>query len=126
MNPGAHEKLKEEVRTVFQSQEEINLISVNKLPYMLACLDEAMRMYPPIANGLPRLCPEVGATILGEYIPKNVSLTSKKQIFQNLLTNLCEDLRINSSMGTLPARRVLQGPQYVPPRTILGRLLIRR
>jgi cytochrome P450 len=74
MNPGAQEKLKNEVRTVFQTQEEINLISVNKLPYMLACLDEAMRMYPPVANGLPRLSPEGGASVLGEYIPTNVSV----------------------------------------------------
>lgn len=74
MNPTAHQKLKEEVRTVFQSQEDIDLISVNKLPYMLACLDEAMRMYPPIANGLPRVCPEGGAKVLGEYVPANVSL----------------------------------------------------
>lgn len=73
-NRTAYQKLKEEVRTVFQSQEEINLISVNMLPYMLACLDEAMRMYPPIANGLPRVCPEAGAEVLGEYIPANVSL----------------------------------------------------
>lgn len=73
-NPIPHQKLKEEVRTVFQSQEEIDLISVSKLPYMLACLDEAMRMYPPIANGLPRVCPEGGAKVIGEYVPANVSL----------------------------------------------------
>lgn len=79
-NGDAHKKLKEEVRTVFQSQEDINLISVNKLPYMLACLDEAMRMYPPIANGLPRLCPEGGATVLGEYIPTNVSFAYETQV----------------------------------------------
>jgi cytochrome P450 len=70
--------LKEEVRTVFQSQDEINLVSVNKLTYMLACLDEAMRMYPPVANGLPRMTPEGGAKVLGEYIPESVSLIEPK------------------------------------------------
>lgn len=72
MNPHTHEKLKEEVRSEFQHQEEINLISVTRLPYMLACLNEAMRMYPPIANGLPRLCPEEGAMVLDEHIPAKV------------------------------------------------------
>ena len=85
-NPTAYEKLKEEVRTVFQSQEEINLISVNKLHYMLACLDEAMRMYPPIANGLPRVSPEGGANILGEYVPAEVSLIDVNSTYSSLLT----------------------------------------
>lgn len=71
-NPKAYKMLTHEVRTIFQSEEEINLISVNKLPYMLACLDEALRMYPPIANGLPRVCPMGGTNILGEYIPEKV------------------------------------------------------
>jgi cytochrome P450 len=73
-NPEAYENLKGEVRSTFQSQDDINLISVNKLSYMLACLDEGMRMYPPIANGLPRVCPTGGSTVLGEYIPENVSV----------------------------------------------------
>lgn len=72
-NPNAYETLKNEVRSKFNHQEEINLISVNKLLYMLACLDEALRMYPPIANGLPRVCPKEGSWVLGEYIPGKVS-----------------------------------------------------
>jgi cytochrome P450 len=72
-NLEAYENLKREVRSTFQSQDDINLISVNKLSYMLACLDEGLRMYPPIANGLPRVCPTGGSTVLGEYIPENVS-----------------------------------------------------
>lgn len=76
-NPAALQQLEYEVRTVFGKQEEIDLISVSKLPYMLACLDEAMRMYPPIANGLPRVCPKGGSTVLGEYLPENVSKSLK-------------------------------------------------
>lgn len=71
--PNAYQKLKDEVRSTFHSQEEIDLISVNKLSYMLACLDEALRMYPPVANGLPRVCPPAGAKVLGEYLPGKVS-----------------------------------------------------
>ncbi|KAJ5204915.1 cytochrome P450 monooxygenase [Penicillium cinerascens] len=74
-NPEAYENLKGEVRSTFKSQDDINLISVNKLPYMLACLDEGMRMYPPIANGLPRVCPQGGCTVLGEYIPEDTYLS---------------------------------------------------
>lgn len=74
-NPEAHQKLRDEVRSTFRSQDEINLISVNKLSYMLACLDEGLRMYPPIANGLPRMCPRGGCTVLGHYLPANVGLS---------------------------------------------------
>ncbi|KAJ5679818.1 hypothetical protein N7462_008062 [Penicillium macrosclerotiorum] len=74
-NPSAYEKLKDEVRSSFDNQEEITLISVNRLSYMLACLDEALRMYPPIANGLPRVCPKGGARVLGEYIPENTNIS---------------------------------------------------
>ncbi|KAL4866519.1 hypothetical protein BDV12DRAFT_210446 [Aspergillus spectabilis] len=70
-NPATYQKLTKEVRTVFQSEDEINLVSVNQLLYMQACLDEALRMYPPIANGLPRVCPKGGATVMGEFIPEN-------------------------------------------------------
>jgi cytochrome P450 len=72
INEDAYERLKNEVRNAFQSQEEINLISVAQLPYLQACLEEGLRMYPPIANGLPRVCPPGGATIVGNMIPENV------------------------------------------------------
>ncbi|KAJ5664215.1 hypothetical protein N7507_004946 [Penicillium longicatenatum] len=74
-NPEAHQILKDEVRSAFHSEEDITLISVNQLSYMLACLDEAMRMYPPIANGLPRVCPKGGSQVLGEFIPENTNLS---------------------------------------------------
>ncbi|MCJ1442591.1 MAG: hypothetical protein MMC23_003087 [Stictis urceolatum] len=67
-NPEALQKLVREVHTTFKSEDEINLISVGQLPYMLACLNEGLRMYPPIANGLPREIPARGAQILGEYV----------------------------------------------------------
>ncbi|KAE8138900.1 cytochrome P450 [Aspergillus pseudotamarii] len=53
-NPEAYQTLTKEVRSAFHREEDITLGSVVKLPFMLACLDEALRMYPPGAIGPPR------------------------------------------------------------------------
>lgn len=84
-NQNAYEKLRTEVRTAFQHPEEINLISVAQLPYLQACLEEGLRMYPPIANGLPRVCPPGGATIIGNMIPENVSFYTFVHLRRGLL-----------------------------------------
>ncbi|KAF4166938.1 hypothetical protein CNMCM6936_005847 [Aspergillus lentulus] len=69
-NPVAYQQLVDEVRSTFGSEKEINFGSVSQLTYMLACLNEALRMYPPVANSLPRIVPKGGAQILGQYIPE--------------------------------------------------------
>lgn len=73
MNRDCLAKLSDEVRSSFKTEEEIDLVSVNKLTYMLACLDEALRVYPPVSMGLPRVTPKGGATICGKFVPENVS-----------------------------------------------------
>lgn len=84
-NLDAYEKLKKEIRNAFQSQEEIHLVSVGQLPYLQACLEEGLRMYPPVANGLPRVCPPGGAMILGNLVPEHVS----EQIFHASSDEAC-------------------------------------
>lgn len=71
--PEVQAKLAQEVRTTFNSAEDITITSVQHLTYMLAVLDEVMRMYPPVVSGLPRLTAEGGAMIAGEYVPEDVS-----------------------------------------------------
>lgn len=80
-NPESYNKLTKEVRSTFQSADEINTVSASHLTYMMACLDEALRMYPPVANGLPRVVPEGGATIMDTFIPENVSLYLQLVLF---------------------------------------------
>ncbi|KAK4949874.1 hypothetical protein LTR10_011716 [Elasticomyces elasticus] len=41
---------------------------VKNLPYLRACVDEAMRMRPPLRGGLPRVTPPEGMMIAGEWI----------------------------------------------------------
>lgn len=54
------------MRGAFKSAGEINARSVNGLTYMLAVLDEALRMYPPIASNLVREVPRGGGSNCGE------------------------------------------------------------
>lgn len=83
MNPRALAALTDEVRTTFSSEEEINLISVQGLSYMLAVLDETLRMHPPVPSGQPRLIAEGGDVILGRYVPAGVSTSP---VFPRLCT----------------------------------------
>ena len=64
----------QEVRSAFNREHEIDLLSVNRLDYMLACLKESLRQYPPAALGLPRVVPKGGVEIAGNYVPEGVSL----------------------------------------------------
>ena len=57
------EKLVKEIRTAFSCDSEITLKNIARLEYLGVCIDEALRMYPPITTGVPRIVPAGGANI---------------------------------------------------------------
>lgn len=64
-----------EVRSAFERKEEIGLINTQGLSYMQAVLEEALRMYPPVAGGgSARLVAKGGVQIADYFIPENVGL----------------------------------------------------
>ncbi|KAI0977586.1 cytochrome P450 [Xylaria arbuscula] len=63
-----------EVRSAFASDKEITLTSVGSLSFMLACLNEALRCYPPLMNGAPRYAPK-DVIVDGKCVPKDAVLT---------------------------------------------------
>lgn len=73
MNPEVLAKLVTEVRESFSSESEIDFVSVQKLDYMLAVLDETMRLHPPspVAN-LRQVC-DGGDVICDQFVPHGVS-----------------------------------------------------
>lgn len=73
-NPDTLKKLTDEVRTTFKEESDITMTSVNQLTYMLACLNEALRVYPPVPTGLPRVVPRGGRSVLERYVPQDVSI----------------------------------------------------
>lgn len=70
--PEVMKKLVDEVRNSFESESEISLVSVGRLKYMLAVLDEGLRTYPPVPVGLPRRVPPPGEIINGKFVPPGV------------------------------------------------------
>lgn len=72
-HPQVLNKLSEEIRSTFSSEQEITILSVQDLHYTLAVLDESMRMYPAVPTGPPRLIAKGGDVILGQFVPEDVS-----------------------------------------------------
>lgn len=66
-----------EVRSSFKSEGDINSSSVKRLTYLLAVLNESMRIFPPAPIGSPRLIPEGEDIINGYALPAKVSIFSE-------------------------------------------------
>lgn len=68
--PECYEVVTDEIRSHFESYDDISTQSTAQLQYLTACLDEALRIISINSTGLPRYSP--GAVIDGHYIPKGV------------------------------------------------------
>ncbi|KAI8159330.1 Cytochrome P450 monooxygenase alt3 [Colletotrichum sp. SAR 10_70] len=68
-NPDKLAKLKDEVRGAFKTREEITMVSAQNCKYLRACINEAMRLYPPTPGSLPRWVPGKGEVIEGKWVP---------------------------------------------------------
>lgn len=75
-NPRCMSKLRDELDAVLDPDEVIAPYDkVKHLPYLRACLDESMRIFPPTSHGLPRETPPEGLEILGQWVPGNTSVS---------------------------------------------------
>lgn len=72
-NPNTLERLKQEVRTSFSNVGDITITSINRLPYLLACLNEALRRHPPGVSNMAREVHKGGEMIAGRFVPEDVS-----------------------------------------------------
>ncbi|KAL2192904.1 cytochrome P450 [Corynascus similis CBS 632.67] len=52
--------LTHEIRSRFQKEEAITMESTAPLKYLNACINEALRLYPPVPVGVPRVVPSTG------------------------------------------------------------------
>ncbi|KAI1325214.1 cytochrome P450 [Xylariaceae sp. FL0255] len=68
MNPQKMALLTREIRETFSSEAEITMESTAGVKYLTACIQEALRLYPPVPVGVPRVVPDPGQTIAGEWV----------------------------------------------------------
>ncbi|TGO70657.1 hypothetical protein BELL_0689g00010 [Botrytis elliptica] len=74
-NPEKLNKLVSEVRTTFQSDEEITIKAVRELTYLNAVLHEALRLTNPVPGGLPRIVPRGGDVYADTFFPAGTSIS---------------------------------------------------
>ncbi|KAI5246434.1 benzoate 4-monooxygenase cytochrome P450 [Aureobasidium subglaciale] len=74
INPDKMAKLVAEIRGTFASESEITVDELARLTYLKACIEEGLRMYPPVPGSLPRKVPEGGALVAGQWIPGDVTV----------------------------------------------------
>ncbi|KAK1731959.1 hypothetical protein CaCOL14_009127 [Colletotrichum acutatum] len=127
-NPEKMTKLVNEVRTTFDKESDVDLTSVNKLTYMLACLDEALRLYPPVPTGLPRTVPAGGATVRGEFLPGKTTVAVHQWAMYHNEANfknpfLFHPERFLGDPEYASDRREAFQPFHIGPRSCLGRNL---
>ena len=67
-HPDVYTQVVREIRTAHGTAEDVTLTSTNGLGYTDAVINEALRIYPPVAITLPRKVPPGGAMILGQHI----------------------------------------------------------
>lgn len=73
--PATLARLQCEIRTVFAVVEDIRIgAQLSSCRYLRACLDEAMRLSPPIGGLLPREVLRGGLTVDGEHFPAGVNV----------------------------------------------------
>ncbi|KAB2571421.1 Cytochrome P450 monooxygenase rdc4 [Lasiodiplodia theobromae] len=74
-HPPAYARLAKEIRTTFRSKEEMTLEALqSRLPFLVAVVDEALRVYPPVPDGQIRRVPKQGAEIAGRYVPPDATV----------------------------------------------------
>jgi cytochrome P450 len=73
-HPDKMKELMKEIRSQFTSEDEISMEKLGTLNYLNACIAEGLRLYPPLALGLPRIVPKGGAEIAGSWVPGGVRL----------------------------------------------------
>jgi len=74
-NPPTHQKLVQEIRAAFASKDDICHEKISQLPYTNACINEALRVHPPVPAGPLRRVPGQGSTIDGHWVPGGTTVS---------------------------------------------------
>ena len=63
------DRLTREIRGAFESDKDMNIAKLHQLRYLTVCIEEGLRVYPPVPAGFERVVPSSGAPIAGHFVP---------------------------------------------------------
>ncbi|KAM3514035.1 hypothetical protein MY11210_002352, partial [Beauveria gryllotalpidicola] len=72
INPDAQRKLQQEIDANPDGIDECDPARLAKLGYLQACIDETLRLWPPVASGTQRMTPPEGLQVGDALLPGNV------------------------------------------------------
>ncbi|KAK7897172.1 hypothetical protein LTR67_005061 [Exophiala xenobiotica] len=77
--PHALKRLREELQPAFENTGKESALpsyhDIQHLPYLRACIDEGIRLRPSLPVGLPRLIPQGGMQIAGEWFNEGTTVS---------------------------------------------------
>lgn len=128
-HPEIYAKVKQEVRSAFSSEDQIKLEAVMNLPYLTACIEEGLRIFPPAPIGFLREIQAQGDVIDGYELPGGVSSPANLHldfvhyvVLRERLTNASTiDGRISLILVRPPYIPKLHRPRLFHPRTMARR-----
>ncbi|KAL2756079.1 hypothetical protein ACRALDRAFT_1063952 [Sodiomyces alcalophilus JCM 7366] len=73
--PHVYARLTAEIRETFTTAENMKFLDLQEMTYMNACIDEGLRIFPPVPTGLTRSVPAHGDTVVGEFLPGGTTVS---------------------------------------------------
>ncbi|KAK7182615.1 cytochrome P450 [Paraphaeosphaeria sporulosa] len=125
-HPRTMRELSTEIRKAFSGPEEMTIEKCATLPYLNACIKEALRLYPPVAMGRPRVSAPQGSTICGHYIPPGYMVSAPHLAMSTSASNFKDPLSfvperwLGDPRFESDKRHAVQ-PFHVGPRDCIGK-----
>ena len=82
--PSIMTKITTQLRQTFPAEDDIRHAELIKMPYLMAVLEESLRIYPPAPFGLSRVVPAGGAQVGNAYLPEGTRASASHwAVFHN-------------------------------------------
>ena len=115
LNPKALSKLTDEIRGKFEDESLLTAHNLAVAPYLTACIEEAMRLVPPVPEGLPRITPLEGEYICGQWVPGGVSFAVILSA-ELRLTSLQTFVQVSTLAANLSPSNFTDSLSFIPER----------
>ncbi|KAF1836518.1 cytochrome P450 [Decorospora gaudefroyi] len=102
---GVLHRLTTEIRDAFENEGNITAASTADLSYLNAVIHEGLRLGPPVVVAIPRIAPEGGDTICGQWVPANT------YVAYNQFSAYRQSYNFRNPNSFIPERFLSPGPK---------------